>query len=152
MENLEELYAQYQIQIQETKNMAFGACKEYIDTIDLTFEGRVTNVDLLLSLDDLMEQLKLIVSSHLQNLHRALRTHHDAKYCFEQTIVQNLDRMWDGTIETVATKITRLSTINDKSVYQMLFFLEKSIKATIGKLFYQIRNCMDLQAPTTTTP
>ena len=143
MEEFSDSYQEYRTQIQSAKKKAFTFCKNLIDALDLSFEGPISNVDLLLLIDDLMEQMSQGVMSHLSQLKRTLKSHPDGDYCVERMVLRNFEIVWSGTLTKIAGKITRLSHLTETNVYQMLNFLEKSVKATINKLFFRIQECLE---------
>ena len=120
-----------------------------LESSDILFEGKdepsSSNVNLLLVLDDLMEDMRSIVKKQLISLNKSLRGLENTKYCFDRKIIPLFGDIWSATLEKTATRIIKLSSLTENSRHQMLTFLAKSVKGTIGKLFHQIRVCLDLE-------
>jgi len=149
MENLSDPYQEYRNQVQSIKNITIALCKDLLESTDISSEEyrkkSTSNVDLLLILDDLMDEMRSIVKKQLINLNKSLRGLDNTKYCFDRKIIPLFANLWSATLEKTAIKIIKLSSLTEKNRYQMITYLAKSVNGTIGKLFHQIRVCLELE-------
>ena len=129
--------------IEDKREIIITICSNYLNNKldELSVEKPISNTDLLLLLDDVMESLYGMITSQIKQLKNDLEIPHREFNCVSKLLVDFKDS-WDKDLEKIANKIVH-SQATEKTIFQLFNMVDKSSKALASSLFYSITKCIE---------
>ena len=127
--------------LDERKNIIITLCKNYFDTKlrEISVQGTFTNANLLMLLDNILEEIKQIITIQINQLRGEMK---ESYYCLNR-LIDNFEDRYSKNIEIIVGKILKRSFMNEKIVSQAFNNVDKATISLISTLFHELKKCLN---------
>ena len=129
----------------EKRKITYMLVENFITNIlnEISITGAFSNADLLLLIDDLLENIKPMISSQIKQIAGEFEEDNVSrlKKCINEAVIFS-DEKLDIKKETIALKVTKMSFVSENSVIKTITGIEKEVKSVIAKTMYKLEQCL----------